>query len=231
MDRRPVAGDDADGDREPEPQGRDPRREVRREVRQAVDRQRDRARRGGRRPCPPPATAAPPRAGTGGGRPSGALPGPGAGRSPAVRSATATSMMFMITIPPTPSETEAIRRVRMKAAAEIWCQTSCRLSAVTMPNGSGARKSVWRSARSTARTSSAESSTPSTPALRLDQDVDRRAAAELLAEGLDRHVDHVVAALAERVPLLGEEADHPVGSAADQDRRGRSGRSAGRARP
>ena len=81
----------------------------------------------------------------------------------AVRSATATSMMFMITIPPTPSETEAIRRVSMKAAAEIWCQTSCRLSAVTRPNGSGARKSVWRSARSTPRTSSAESSTPSTP--------------------------------------------------------------------
>ena len=54
-------------------------------------------------------------------------------------------------------------RERMKAAAEICRQSCCRLSAVTTPKGSGARKSVWRSARNTARTSSMEASTPGTP--------------------------------------------------------------------
>ena len=72
-------------------------------------------------------------------------------------------MMFMITIPPTPSDTDAMSRERMNAAAEICRQSCWRLSGVTTPNGSGARKSVWRSARSTARTSSTDASTPGTP--------------------------------------------------------------------
>ncbi len=76
-------------------------------------------------------------------------------------------MMLVITMPPTPSETEAIRTMSRKAAAEICFQRSWSASAVTMPNGSEARKSVWRRARSTERASSAESSTPATPPLAL----------------------------------------------------------------
>ena len=47
------------------------------------------------------------------------LRAPRARRTPIsrVRSTTATSMMFMITMPPTPSDTEAISSDRMKAAA------------------------------------------------------------------------------------------------------------------
>jgi len=80
-----------------------------------------------------------------------------------VRSTTATSMMFMITMPPTPRETDATSSDRMKAAAEICRQRVVRLSAVMTPKGSGPRKGVWRKARISARTSSTEGSTPATP--------------------------------------------------------------------
>ena len=52
-----------------------------------------------------------------------------------VRSTTATSMMFMITMPPTPSETEAISSDRMKAAAEI-----CRHSVLQALGGDDAER-------------------------------------------------------------------------------------------
>jgi len=49
-------------------------------------------------------------------------------------------------------------------AARLTCrQRSLSASWVRMPNGSGSRKLVWRAARSRARTSSTEASSPATP--------------------------------------------------------------------
>ena len=127
-----------------------------------------------------------------------------------VRSTTATSMMFMITIPPTPSETEAIRSERMMVAPEIWLQRAWRRSTVTMPNGSGALKDVWRSARSTRPHLVDRGLEAGHPAPCLDDDVDRPPAAEGPPVGLGRDPHLVVLALAEGAPLLGHEPDHPV---------------------
>ena len=53
-----------------------------------------------------------------------------------VRSTTLTSMMFMITMPPTPRLTEEMRISRMKATLLMACHSSWRLSWVRMPKGS-----------------------------------------------------------------------------------------------
>ena len=82
-----------------------------------------------------------------------------------VRSTTLTSMMFMITIPPTPRLTDDTSSMSTKAARLTCFHRSCSTSWVRTPNGSGSRKLVWRAARSRVRTSSTEASSPATPPL------------------------------------------------------------------
>ena len=53
-----------------------------------------------------------------------------------VRSMTDTSMMFMITIPPTTSEMPEMKIIRAKPPAEMFFHTCWTAAALTVPNGS-----------------------------------------------------------------------------------------------
>ena len=125
----------------------------------------------------------------------------------------------MITIPPTPSDTEAISRVSRKAAAEIWCQSVLQaLGGDDAERVGGAEVGVAQRPQHRRAPRPRSRRPPRRPPRAWTRmSIDARLP-NCLAEGLDRHVDHVVAALAEHAPLLGEQADHPVGSAVDQDR-------------
>ncbi len=108
--------------------------------------------------------------------------------------------------------------MRMKAAAEIWRQSFCRLSAVTIAEADpGARKPVWRSARSDGAHLVDRGLDARDPAARLDEDARGCGAGRSCRrKDLHRNVDLVVLVLAEGAPLLRHQADDAVGRAADE---------------
>jgi len=105
----------------------------------------------------------------------------------------------MITNAADPSETAEIRRVRTKAAAEIWRHSVCRISTVTIPNGSGARKGCGAGAEDGAGLVGGALDRGD-PAAGADQDVERAPAPVGAPERLQGDDDLIVLALAEHLP-------------------------------
>src|SRR5436305_475809 len=129
-----------------------------------------------------------------------------------VRSTTETSMMFMITMPPTISEIPEMKIISAKPLAEICFHTAWMASALTVPNGSSARNGVRRRLRMITRTSSIELCIPATPPAALADGVviapvdllplDRLE--ELLAAGDDAELGDDVDVRAEGEDLLAD---------------------------
>ena len=69
-----------------------------------------------------------------------------------VRSTTDTSMMFVITMPPTTSEIPEMKTITAKLVAEMLFHNVCSASAETTPNGSSPRNGVLRRLRRITRT-------------------------------------------------------------------------------
>ena len=70
-----------------------------------------------------------------------------------VRSVTDTSMMFMITMPPTISDTEATPTITAKIAPERFFQSDRTISGVVSSKSSASAGRTWRRARRIARVS------------------------------------------------------------------------------
>jgi len=71
-----------------------------------------------------------------------------------VRSVTDTSMMFMMTTPPTTSEMDAMPRMTAPNIPVIWLKSPIKVSLVRMAKESSAPGTSWRRARISARISS-----------------------------------------------------------------------------
>ena len=153
-----------------------------------------------------------------------------------VRSRTDTSMMFMIPMPPTTSEIEAIppsRSVRValieEAASSSWVWSKTLKSSSSRRRPARGDRAAARSARRWSR---------SIWSAWRDADADRPdgvAADEVLLHDADRHHDLVVGILEPGAALGLQDADDPERDAADRDHRPDVGRAepevVGRGRP
>ena len=150
---------------------------------------------------------------------------PTAMRSPIsrVRSVTDTSMMFMMPMPPTSSETEAMAassRVSTFEDASCDCSTSVRLRMLKSSSWKVCSRCRWRSSPriSCSASGMARASRTLTAMEPTERALAWLAAQHLLLGGAERDQDRVVLVLAERgLALALQDADHREGDVLDPD--------------
>jgi hypothetical protein len=121
-------------------------------------------------------------------------------------------MMFMITIPPTPSDEQGQdegggRDLAPQRGQALGGDHAERIGTLVGRVAQGAQEGAHLVHGGV---------DPGHPASRLDEDVEGVAAPELPAEGLDGDEHLAVALFAQHAPLLLEKADHPIGRAAHE---------------